>query len=262
MKTGIFYWFGYNVSMAERFKLIASAGFDNVLLWWGDQFTETDGLKEEHPDLARKAGLFVENIHTDFEHAGDIWLDNSRGDDILQRYLKSADDCRIFKIPVMVVHLADGENQPPCSQTGLDRIKRLVDKALNCNITIALENIRKTEYLDFVFEHIQSPVLKLCYDSGHENCYTKKDDVLDKYGHLLCCLHLHDNDGSCDQHMIPGEGNINWQKLIEALRKCNFTGSITLEAYNDFPANYKTYPVERFLIKAHEEAIKLAEQLI
>ena len=79
MKTGIFYWFGYNVPMAERFKLIASGGFDNVLLWWGDQFRETDRPKEELPDLARKAGIFVENIHTDFDTAAlcQIVINNS-----------------------------------------------------------------------------------------------------------------------------------------------------------------------------------------
>jgi len=31
--------------------------------------------------------------------------------------------------------------------------------------------------------------------------------------------HLHDNDGSDDTHSMPGDGTINWNKVIPLLRK-------------------------------------------
>ena len=261
MKTGIFYWFGYPLPMDERFKLIASAGFDNVLLWWGDQYANDDGPKEKLPDLARKAGLFIENIHTDFDNAYYIWLDNADGEGIFNRYFKDIEDCKKYDIPAMVVHLTNGYNFPPPGKAGLDRLKRLVEKAEKCNVTIALENLRKTSYLDFAFKQIDSPKLKLCYDSGHENCFTKEGDVLDRFGDKLICLHLHDNDGSGDQHMLPGEGTINWPELIQKLKNCNFNGSVTLEANNDFPEKYKNYSAEQFLSRAYAEAGRIADKL-
>lgn len=41
----IFSWFGFSIPMEERFKLIKSAGFDGVLLWWSDEYAAVDGDK-------------------------------------------------------------------------------------------------------------------------------------------------------------------------------------------------------------------------
>lgn len=41
ISTGIYYWFGYQIQNNERFKLIKEANFDNVLLWWGDEFASS-----------------------------------------------------------------------------------------------------------------------------------------------------------------------------------------------------------------------------
>ncbi|MCL2479708.1 MAG: sugar phosphate isomerase/epimerase [Treponema sp.] len=261
MKTGIFYWFSYTVPIEERFRLIASAGFDNVILWWGDQFADIEGAKERLPDIARRAGLFVENIHTDFAHCNSIWKDNQEGESVFERYMENAGACEMQNIPAMVVHLTSGNEPPPANELGIDRLKRITAKAEKGGVIIALENLRKNEYLETVFAGINSPNLKLCYDSGHENCFTKKNDVLDRFGEKLFCVHLHDNDGTDDQHGIPGIGTIDWPALIGKLKQCSFKGSVTLEAYNDFPPEFKSYTAEKFLSEAYRAARKIADQL-
>ncbi len=32
----IYDWFGYDLTISERYKLIKEAGFDGVLMWWGN----------------------------------------------------------------------------------------------------------------------------------------------------------------------------------------------------------------------------------
>ncbi len=66
-KTGIYYWFGYPIENKERFRLIKEVGFNNVLLWWGDEFAEYDGDKNHLPEMARSFGLEVENVHAPFD---------------------------------------------------------------------------------------------------------------------------------------------------------------------------------------------------
>ena len=34
----IYDWFGYELPIKERYRLIKEAGFDGVLLWWSDGF--------------------------------------------------------------------------------------------------------------------------------------------------------------------------------------------------------------------------------
>jgi len=47
-----------------------------------------------------------------------------------------------------------------------------------------------------------------------------EDHALEKLApHIVTC-HLHDNDGYSDQHALPGNGTINWEKLIKDLSAC------------------------------------------
>lgn len=62
----IYDWFGYEMPIAERYSLIKQAGFDGVLLWWSDGFGRGD--YRSGVELARKAGLYIENIHTPIQN--------------------------------------------------------------------------------------------------------------------------------------------------------------------------------------------------
>jgi sugar phosphate isomerase/epimerase len=139
---------------------------------------------------------------------------------------------------------------------GLDRIKYLVDLAEKKNVNIALENLKRPEYLQFVFQNIQSGRLGFCYDSGHENCYSKGTDLLSMYGNKLMALHLHDNDGTGDQHRIPGEGTINWDIVVRKIKKTTYRGAVTLEVTNEFSEMYSDISAQEFL-KAANEKIKM-----
>ncbi len=253
----IFSWFGFPIPMEERFKLIKASGFDGVLLWWSDDHSDVDGDKFLQPELARRCGLFIENIHTPFEGINCLWEDGIAGDDFEKKLSDCITDCFKYEIPTAVLHVSQGDNPPPPNQIGLDRLKRLVEIAERKNINIALENLRKPKYLDFVFANIQSDRLGFCYDSGHENCYTKGTDLLSQYGSKLMALHLHDNDGTDDQHMIPGEGLIDWGNLNKKLKETCYTGPIALEVENKNLLDRCNETPERFLERAFAAATKL-----
>ena len=51
----------------------------------------------------------------------------------------------------------------------------------------------------------------------------------DEFGSLLYCLHLNDNNGDKDQHLIPFNGTINWNELMKAILKYSKNIGLTLE---------------------------------
>ena len=53
----------------------------------------------------------------------------------------------------------------------------------------------------------------LCFDSGHNNVYTKDFKILDYANGKIFVVHLHDNNGFKDEHCTIGEGTINWKML-------------------------------------------------
>jgi sugar phosphate isomerase/epimerase len=254
----IYDWFGFMLPLKERLRLIKAAGFDGVLLWWGDESGTADCDQTTPFELARQAGLFVENIHTPFQDVNSLWLDDATGDHFESILAQCIIDCREYAIPTAVVHVSQGDTPPPPNQIGLDRLKRLVESAESQKVNLALENLRRPEYLDFIFANIQSDRLGFCYDSGHDNCYSKGRDLLTQYGSKLMALHLHDNDGTSDQHHIPGDGMIDWQALKARLQKTGYPGPIALEVMNTAIQSDVAETPEQYLKRAFAAVQRLS----
>jgi sugar phosphate isomerase/epimerase len=247
----MFDWVYYDLPVRERFRLMRQAGFNGVTLWWGDAFGGS-------APLARAEGLHIENIHGPYWNNSDFWLDIANGDDITEYHMQCIQNCADFSIPVMVVHLTSGDVLPPCGKTGLDRVLRITEKAEQCGINVALENLSGTEHLAYVLSRIDSPRIGFCFDSGHQNCHTPDEDVLLHYGCRLMALHLHDNAGTGgegDTHLLPFDGTTDWNAVMRKITGTGFSGALGLEASN---TGYEDFTAEAFYTLAYERAAKLS----
>ena len=260
---GIFAWFGYDLPIENRLRLIKNAGFDATALWWGGN--------DKEPDLARKIGLEIDNIHTPFNNNTSIWFDGLDGEDYRDRLISCVEDCHTHGISTAVIHIhltpfMMGNIGAVNWNLGLKRIAKIVDAAESRNIRLAFENLTLLEPLNAVFERFPSKYAGFCYDSGHENLHGAPNDCLALYGDKLFALHLHDNFGDTDAHTLPFDGNINWEEKMKKLRKCNNVDYLTLEV--DFLHNrhiqntiykdmYKNLSAEEYLNSAYDRAVKL-----
>lgn len=246
----IYDWFGYELPMEMRYQLIKEAGFDGVLLWWGEDFGRGD--YRSGPELARKAGLFLENIHAPFDSQNDLWQDNLDGQALADCYLQCIADCAEFEIPAVVMHLPS-ENHP-CTPLGLDRVKAIAEMAELLGVNVALENLWNYSNLAYVLEKIDSPRVGFCYDCCHHSNYDPDEELLSLYGSRLLALHLHDNGGSQDQHQIPFDGSVNWPETMKRISQTHYRGATALEPMN---WDYVHLTPEEFLDKAYVKAKKL-----
>lgn len=88
----------------------------------------------------------------------------------------------------------------------------------------------------------------ICLDVGHANVQGRDlQDSIRQLGKLLIATHISDNRGIYDEHLIPGEGNIDWQKVIDSLKGIEYSHNFTFEIA----------PVDEL-----NEAPKLLEKLI
>ena len=258
MKLCIYAWFGFPLPMRTRAAMIRAAGFDSVMLWWGDEYTpkNADERKETLPDLFRRAGLEIENMHMPFAGVNDLWLDERSGEEVFERFAACIEDCRTYGIPKAVMHPTAGYEPPPFSEVGLDRVRRLVGLAETCGVDLAVENMRRPDYLDRIFAAIGSDRLKFCYDSGHENCFTPGVDVLGRFGEKLVTMHLHDNGGKLDQHMLPFSGTIDWGRVAGQLSRPGYDGPLCFESDASHEKD-RSYAAEEYL----DEVVKRARKL-
>ena len=120
------------------------------------------------------------------------------------------------------------------------------------------------EHLDYIFQHIDSPRLGFCYDSGHENCKHPNADCLSRYGQRLFAVHLDDNFGDSDLHLLPYDGTINWKVLKKKIDNCKKLNCLTIEG--DFKVDhqksiiYKDLSADDFLALAYQKIQKFLNE--
>ncbi len=72
-----------------------------------------------------------------------------------------------------------------------------------------------------------------CVDIGHAEMAGLDTDaatMIQTLGSYVQALHIHDNDLVHDTHALPYTLNVDFKKVLDALKKINYQGDITLEA--------------------------------
>ena len=245
----------------HRAKLIKDAGFNSVFIWW----SRTDGLNDQRIDAVRNAGLNIETAHTDFWGINNIWRDNLEGIEHFNYYIRTISEAKKAGIPVLIIHLSSGDNPPEVNNIGMERYHKMIAAAEDNGVILAFENLRKVSYLEAMLSSTNSPNAKFCFDIGHENIYNGGNGVLEKYGDRLVALHIHDNHGTCDEHLLPLDGSIDWKTAANRLRpyleKLNFTieayAADTYDENSPHTAALEKYAPETFYTLAMERAKKV-----
>ena len=67
---------------------------------------------------------------------------------------------------------------------------------------------------------------------------------------LFFAVHLHDNDKTDDLHLLPFDGTIDWDNVIQKLKDCNYNGPITLELC--YRRDYLNLTLDEFYTKGYE----------
>ena len=86
----------------------------------------------------------------------------------------------------------------------------------------------------FEYDSIKTENKAFCLDSGHTNVAVgggclPVPDYIRYFGNRIKMLHLHDNDGINDQHLIPGFGYIDWPAVFDALEEIGYDGYYNYE---------------------------------
>jgi len=92
------------------------------------------------------------------------------------------------------------------------------------------EMICSTDSLLRLMDHVNRPNLKANFDCAHLNA---QKEILPlsarKLEGRIAGVHLADNDGSDNRHLMPGEGNIDFEGVFKELLRQKYTGSIGVD---------------------------------
>ena len=245
---GIYSFFGFRLPLIKKLEMIKKSGFDSTTLWWGDEIAFAEASKDDLPAIVRDKGLYLENIHVPYNDINKLFSPVvTERNNILNKYLGWIEDCALYNIPIMVMHVTDGSSLPEPGKYLHESFKKIVQTAEQFEINVAIENTERNDYINFLLNEFDSDYLVFCYDSSHAQLHCCETDILIKWNHRLATVHLSDNDGKKDRHWLPGKGIINWDKVCNNLT--NYHGCLTLETF----ARVNT-TAEKFLQQAYIQA--------
>jgi len=253
LELGVFSWFGYPAPFERRLGLIKQAGFESTCLWLGDEEEEVRaGRADSMPSLVQEKGLVLDNAHAPYKNCNRLWSASATDvQEAVAEYRTCLLFCRNHAIRTMVMHITEGEDPPPFNARGLSAIEDIAKLAESCGVVLALENTRRSDYLDAVFSNLGSPSIGFCYDSSHDFMADKsKGRILQRWGHLLAATHLSDSrQGDTDDHLVPEEGTIDWAEIGRPFRESNYERTLMLEV--DGSSSAGSLPPVEFLTRCY-----------
>ncbi len=185
-------------------------------------------------ELSEKNNIPYTHAHS----CGDI----SSRDEAFIRCFKAS---HILGIKYLVIHpvwrKSDGtyyESDEEFIEVNTKLAKPLLEYAEKYDVKILSENLLwgasiRPSAIDKLVSEVDSPYFGWCCDTGHANCFGITSDCLIGLRNAPDSLHVQDNHGTKgDEHLIPGDGSIDWNKFLENLKKTGYKGELVLEAHH------------------------------
>lgn len=126
-----------------------------------------------------------------------------------------------------------------------EKLRVVAEHIKDKDITICLENLLgvrsgiikedlvsgNADDLLAIIEAVGSDRFGICLDTGHLNLtYKEQREFILRAGNKLKALHIADNEGEKDQHLMPfTKGKVNFPQVVEALREIDYCGLFNLE---------------------------------
>jgi sugar phosphate isomerase/epimerase len=184
-------------------------------------------------ELAWKYGIKLWSLHLPFMPFEEIDISKpSLAEETVKRLSelirRAATEAGITKF---VIHpsgepIADEERRErmECAKKSL---KELAAVAAEYGAVIAVENLPRTclgrnsdEILELISVHEN---LRVCFDTNHL-LNEDNETFISRVGDKIVTIHVSDYDFIDERHWLPGEGKVDWQKLIDALKKTGYNG--------------------------------------
>ncbi len=232
----------------EAVKRIAEAGYDGIEIWGGRPHVYPPDVNEEKAKEIKKLvddhGLeivcftpeqcfYPVNISSPYE---------KEREESIEYMKKSIDVAAMLETKMMVITpgyaVKDGTNKKKAWDRLVETLRELAMYAEGKGVILAMEpltlyetNLVSTLYdLEALLEDVGSEHLKGMVDTGHANV-TKESAIeyVRRLGKNLVHVHVDDNDGSADSHLIPGRGTFDFKSFISVLKASGYKGYLSVE---------------------------------
>lgn len=239
--------------IVDCIRILADGGFQVIDINWCEAMNPCSRLRddnwqayvEEIAKLGEELDLTYNQSHLPYY---DIYRtkDSSKATLMEKLIERTIIANSILKIPWAVTHpfTCYGESMQVSKERNLAYYSRHLETAASYGVGIALENdfvnprepempiyCSQIEELIDLVDAFACESVGICYDFGHANLMgANPREDLHKIGQRLKAIHIADNRGKEDEHILPFYGTVNWKEAMAGLRDIAYTKALTFEA--------------------------------
>lgn len=237
----------FNEYVREGLTFHKNIGFDAA----DYPFYRMDFLSDSWRGIIENAIKVSDDIGVHFEVSHLPFNSKIRSDEELlkvfnERMYPAIDAAAYLKVGYAVVHpntitlLAEDYNEKRERDTVLSHLSPFVDYAEKRGVKLVVENMRYVPQPTAAHRYCQSAEelcdiadtlgVGICWDFGHANLSgVKQSEALAYIGKRLKMLHVHDNKGIDDDHIVPFFGKIDWRDAMHGLALAGYEGLFNYE---------------------------------
>jgi sugar phosphate isomerase/epimerase len=165
--------------------------------------------------------------------------DEARREQAVAEARRALDVARILPYRHLVVHLGvplavrpgPNDNQVEAARRSLATLRELADAV---GVKVALEVIPNPlstpeRLVSLIEEVLETRTFGICLDMGHAFLMGDVVESIETCSGHITTTHLHDNDGTSDDHLVPGSGGIDWDAAVLAMQKVGYDGAWMFE---------------------------------
>ena len=235
--------FGESLLAEDHLRLIRDAGFQLLEIFaapghfeWQDRDYVAYMAKLIH-DL----GMGVYSLHAPWAPGQDIAaVEASQRQASIEAVLRAVDALVTMEGRVLVLHpgatpssILSGADQLELSRASIATVTAY---CAGKGVLVALENpppyelAGATAEMRALYQHFApNPTLQACFDTGHAHITPSGVMCIIDIPKDILLVHLSDNAGESDDHLMPGSGTIAWNEFFNLLRQRDFDACLMLE---------------------------------
>lgn len=186
-------------------------------------------------------GLWAYSTHAPFGEQLDISAlhEDARGGAV-GAHCAAIHASRALGAELIVVHpgttAPSADERPARLRAVIESVKALAAVADRCGVRVAIENMipdalgGSAEDVAHIVDAVGAAHVGVCLDTGHAHLGEGVTTAAATLAERIIAIHLDDNDGSSDQHILPSKGAIDWHAAAAALRQLNYQAPICVES--------------------------------
>ncbi len=243
----------FDICLEEKIRLLYDAGFRHIdLNLYEENTLDSRFMQDDWREYTLHLKDFANSLGMDFVQAHSPSVNPLKFDETWENAVavtvRSVEVCGLLGIPNTVVHSgwADKIGKEEYFEKNMLFFSRLFPYMDACDVNVCIENGTKVNMRDKYFfftgedmndfiKYANHPKLKACWDTGHANIEGHQYEDIMSLGENLTCVHIHDNHGAKDEHLIPFMGSLSVDEVMHALIDSGYKGFFTYETDSAFP---------------------------